>query len=91
MENYRNLYFNYHQIPTLSDSLVCEYMNRVMRKPVYAICKQQRRRSAYTSMQSDQHLHCRCLDSTIPLLAIAEISRPWLVSEAEQAGLSLIW
>ena len=32
-----------------------------------------------------------CLDSTIPLLVIAEISRPQLVSEAEQAGLSLTW
>ena len=33
----------------------------------------------------------RCLDSTIPLLAIAEISRPKLVFLAEQAGLSLNW
>ena len=33
----------------------------------------------------------RCLDSTIPLLAIAEISRPYLISLAEQAGLSLTW
>ena len=30
-----------------------------------------------------------CLDTIIPLLAIAEISRPYLVSVAEQAGLSL--
>ena len=44
------------------------------------------------------HLHslisafvvCR-LDSIIPLLAIAKISRPWLVSSAEQASLSLNW
>ena len=28
-----------------------------MRKPVFAICEQQRRRSACTSMQSDQHLY----------------------------------
>ena len=33
----------------------------------------------------------RCLDRTTPLLAIAEISRPKLVSVAEQAGLSLNW
>ena len=33
----------------------------------------------------------RCLDSTISLLAIAEISKPKLVSVAEQAGLSLNW
>ena len=32
-----------------------------------------------------------CLDSIIPLLAIAEISRPKLVSSAEQAGLSNTW
>ena len=29
-----------------------------MRKPVYAICEQQRRRSACASVQSDQHLCC---------------------------------
>ena len=33
----------------------------------------------------------RCLDSIISLLAIAEISRPYLVSVAESAGLSLTW
>ena len=33
----------------------------------------------------------RCLDSIIPVLAIAEISRLQLISVAEQAGLSLIW
>ena len=31
----------------------------------------------------------RCLDSIIPLLAIAEISSPLIVSVAEQTGLSL--
>ena len=33
----------------------------------------------------------RCLDSTIRLLAIAEISRPKLVSIAEHTGLSINW
>ena len=33
----------------------------------------------------------RCLDNIIPRLAIAEISRLYLVSEAEQTGLSLTW
>ena len=33
-------------------------MSRTMRKPVFVICKQQRRRSACTSAQSDQHLCC---------------------------------
>ena len=32
-----------------------------------------------------------CLDSIIPLLAISKISRFWLVTVAEQAGLSLTW
>ena len=34
-----------------------------MRKPAYAICKQQRRRSACASAQSDQRLCFCCLDS----------------------------
>ena len=34
------------------------HMSHVMRKPVYAICEQQRRRSACASAQSDQHLCC---------------------------------
>ena len=33
----------------------------------------------------------RCLDSIIPLLAIAEISRPLLVSSAEQADVGVKW
>ena len=32
-----------------------------------------------------------CLDSIISILAISKILRPWLVSIAEQAGLSLTW
>ena len=34
------------------------YMNHIMRKPVYAICEQQRRRPACASTQSDQRLCC---------------------------------
>ena len=47
------------------------------------------------SKGSDQLAHLisafvvRCLDSIIPLLAIPKILRPWLVSIAEQASLSL--
>ena len=33
-------------------------MGHIMRKPVYGICEQQRRRSACTSAQSDQPLCC---------------------------------
>ena len=33
-------------------------MGHVIRKPVYAICEEQRRRSACASAQSDQRLYC---------------------------------
>ena len=51
------------------------YMIHVMRKPVLAICEQQRRRSACASAQSVQHLCFRYLDSIIPLVSISKISR----------------
>ena len=57
----------------------------------YVICEQQRRRSACTSVQSDQRLCCSCLDSIISLDSIAEISRLQLASVAAQAGLCLAW
>ena len=41
----------------------------------YAICEQQRCRSACASAQSDQHLCFRCLDSIMPLVSISEFSR----------------
>ena len=34
------------------------HLSHVMRKPVYAICEQQRSRSVFASAQSDQHLCC---------------------------------
>ena len=49
---------------------------------------------------ADQHAHphslistfdVRCIDSIISLVSICEISSLYLVSEAEQAGLSLTW
>ena len=39
-------------------NLACNLMSHSMRKPVHAICKQQRRRSACISAQSDQRLCC---------------------------------
>ena len=66
-------------------------LSHVLRKPVYVICEQQRRRSACASPQSDHAFVVCCLDSLIPLLAIAEISRLQLASAAEQATLSLNW
>ena len=62
-----------------------------MRNRVYAICEQQRRRSACASAQSDQRLFVRCLDSIIPLVSITEISSLYVASVAEQSGLSLTW
>ena len=66
-------------------------MSHAMRKPVYALCEQQKRRSACASAQSDQRLCFRCLDIMIALLSIADVSSLYLVSAAEQAGLSLTW
>ena len=62
-----------------------------MRKPVYAIYEQQRRRSACGSAQSDQRLCFRWLDSIISLLSISKISSLYLASVAAQAGWSLPW
>ena len=62
-----------------------------MRKPAFAICEQQRRRSACSSTQSDHAFIVRCLDSIIPLVSISEISRFYLASVAAQAGLCLTW
>ena len=60
-----------------------------MRKPVYAICEQQRRRSDCADAQSVSTFLVRCLDSIISLVSLSEISSLWLGSVAEQAGLSL--
>ena len=60
-----------------------------MRKPVFAIWEQQRRRSACASAQSDQRLVVRYLDSIIPLVSISEISSLQLASVAAEAGLNL--
>ena len=66
-------------------------MSHIMRKPVLAICEQQRCRSACASAQSDQHLCCLHFVSIIPLVTISKISRLKLISVAEQASLSLTW
>ena len=64
-----------------------------MRKPVYAICEQQRRRSTCTStlhtLISTFVLHC--LASILTLVPISEISSLYLASVAAQAGLCLTW
>ena len=54
-----------------------------MTKPAFAICEQQRHRSACTYAQSDQHFVVRCLDSIISLVSISEILGFLLASLAE--------
>ena len=69
-------------------------MGHVMRKPVYAICEQQRRITADQSAHSHNLISTfivHCLDSIIPLVSISEISSLYLASVAAQAGLSLLW
>ena len=56
-----------------------KYMSHVMRKPVFAVCEQQRRRSACASAQSDQHL-CSSLLSIIPICALAKFKISRLAS-----------
>ena len=62
-----------------------------MRKPVFAICEQQRRRSACNPRSPISAFNVRCLHSVIPLVSISEISSLYLASVAEQAGLSQPW
>ena len=62
-----------------------------MRKHVFAVCEQQRHRSACASVQSGQHLRCLRLDNIIPLVSKSEISSLCLASVTAQAGLSLPW
>ena len=63
------------------------YMSHVVRKPVYAICEQQRRRSARASVQSDQ-----CLSCSLPRQCnIFSFYICNFMSLAKQTGLSHTW
>ena len=66
-------------------------MSHVMRKPVFAICEQQRRRSAAHPCSLISVFIVCCLDSLIPLVSISKMPSVCLVSVAEQAGVSLTW
>ena len=46
---------------TMFPKKIFSYMSHVMRKLVLAVCEQQRCRSAWKSVQSDQHLCCSLL------------------------------
>ena len=67
------------------------YLSHVMRKPVLAICGQQRRRSACASAQSDQRLCYSLLRRIIPPVSTVKLSSLYLVSTAVQSGLSFTW
>ena len=70
--------------------LTLKHMSLIMRIPVFALCEQRCRWAcALRSLISTFDVHCS--DSIIPLLAKSNLSRLYLVSEAEQAGLSLTW
>ena len=78
-------------IPRYSeDRIGQEQMSHLMRKPAYAYANN-KGAEVCASAESDQRLCFRCLESIIPLLAISKISRLQLVSEAEEASLSLTW
>ena len=47
-----------HWLALTFESICGYYWSHVMRKPVFALCEQQRRRSACASAQSDQRLCC---------------------------------
>ena len=51
------------------------WLSHIMRKPAYAICANNKTADQPAHMHSAVFV-VRCLDSIIPLLAIAEISRP---------------
>ena len=56
-----------------------------MRKPVFAICEQQRRRPACASAISA--FVVRCVDGIISLVSISEVSSLYLASLAAQSYL----
>ena len=66
-------------------------MSHVMKKPVYALCEQQRFRSDCALTQSGQQFFVHCFDSIIPIVAKPKVSSLSPVFVAEQTGLSLTW
>ena len=68
------LQLNIDALSLIYDKQLWQYMSHVMRKTVYAICEQQRYRSAWASAQSDQPFIVPCLDSIIPLVSLSKIA-----------------
>ena len=75
---------NFSWLHVISRWYLYLHLSHVMRKPFFAICQQQRRRSACACVQSDQRLCFCCLDSIIPLVSISKISSLYLASVAAQ-------
>ena len=67
-----------------------KHLSHIMRKPVLCYMR---------ATDADQHAHlCMicvfvvcCIDTSMPIVAIYEIPRLYLVSAAEQASLSVTW
>ena len=66
---------------------VWKNLSHVMRKPVHAICEQQRCRSACASAQLISTFVVCCLDSIVSLVSKSEISSLYLASVTAQVGL----
>ena len=83
------LILNHRMVADLADEeLVLKqynYVSYIMRKPVFAICKQQRCRSACASMQSAPLLFTAYIVWYVYLLCMSKVSK--LISIAEQVGL----
>ena len=71
--------------------LVNLYLSHVIRKPVFAMCGQQRRTSACASIQSDQCLCCSLPRYYNTSTYYSRNFKTLIASLAEQAGLSLPW
>ena len=76
-------------LPQQTHRDVCQ-VSHVMTKPAFAICEQQRHRSACASAQSDHRLCCLLLRKYISCFFMCNF-KTLAVSEAEQAGLNLTW
>ena len=64
--------------------------HRIMTKPVYTICEQQRRRSVCAATQSDRFLCYFTPKNAIPAVSIANISRLLLVCITKLVGQGLV-
>ena len=62
------MFFDTTPVGRILNHFSVQHLSHVMRNPAFAICEQQRRRSACTSVQSDQHLCCSLPGRTTEIL-----------------------